>query len=85
MCVAAMCAQAVVSDDVDDVLDAGRSVVPPGSRYAEALQVGIELGRSDLDAEAALDVLADRYGHLHWVHVAQQRRADGVRPRPQRR
>ncbi len=30
MCVAAMCAQAVVSDDVEDVLEAGRSVVPPG-------------------------------------------------------
>lgn len=69
MCVAAMCAQAVVSDDVDDVLDAGRSVVPPGSRYAEALRVGIDVGRSDLDTEAALDVLGERYGHLHWVHV----------------
>jgi ADP-ribosylglycohydrolase len=69
MCVAAMCAQAVVSDDVDDVLEAGRAVVPPDSRYADALRVGIEAGRSGHDTEAALDVLAERYGHLHWVHV----------------
>ena len=69
MCVAAMCAQAVVSDDVDDVLEAGVAVVPPGSRYAEALRVGTALGRSDLDDEAAFDDLAERYGHLHWVHV----------------
>jgi ADP-ribosylglycohydrolase len=69
MAVAAMCAQAVVSDDVDEVLDAGQSVVPPRSRYAEALRAGIEIGRSDLDDEEALDELGRRYGHLHWVHV----------------
>ena len=69
MAVAAMCAQAVVSDDVDDVLEAGCGVVPPRSRYAEALRVGVELGRSALDDEAALDELGERYGHLHWVHV----------------
>ena len=40
MFVAAMCAQAVVSDDVDTVLEAGLSVVPPRSRYAEAVAFG---------------------------------------------
>jgi len=69
MCVAAMCAQAVVSDDVDDVLEAGQSVVPPQSRYAEALSAGIEAARSDRDDEQALDALGDRFAHLHWVHV----------------
>jgi len=69
MCVAAMCAQAVVSDDVEDVLEAGRSVVPPRSRYAEALRVGIALAGTDLGTEECLDELGRRYGHLHWVHV----------------
>ena len=69
MFVAAMCAQAVVSDDVDTVLEAGLSVVPPRSRYAEAVGFGAELGRSAADPEDAFDALYDRYGHLHWVHV----------------
>jgi ADP-ribosylglycohydrolase len=69
MCVAAMCAQALVGDGVEEVLEAGRSVVPPDSRYAEALRVGIEVAGSGRDTEEALDALAERYGHLHWVHV----------------
>jgi ADP-ribosylglycohydrolase len=69
MCVAAMCAQAVVGDAVEDVLEAGRSVVPPDSRYAEALRVGVEVAGSGLGTEEALDALVERYGHLHWVHV----------------
>ena len=68
MCVAALCAQAVVSDDVGDVLEAGLSVVPPRSRYAAALSFGTEVAASDLDTEQSLDELGRRYGHLHWVH-----------------
>jgi ADP-ribosylglycohydrolase len=69
MFAAAMCARAVVSDDVDDVVATGLAVVPPESRYAEAVRVGVELGRSGLDTEDALDRLYAGYGHLHWVHV----------------
>lgn len=73
MSVAAMCAQAVVAgpghDGVEAVVEAGLAVVPPGSRYAEALAFGAELGRSGEPTEAALDRLHDRYGRLHWVHV----------------
>ncbi len=69
MFVAAACAEAVVSDDVDTVLDAGLSVVPPQSRYAEAVTFGAELGRSGVDVQQGLDALHARYGHLHWVHV----------------
>ena len=35
-----MCAQAVVSDDVEVVLDAGLAVVPPESRLAAAVRHG---------------------------------------------
>jgi ADP-ribosylglycohydrolase len=66
---AAACAAAPVADDVDAVIGAGLSVVPPQSRYAEAVRVGVELGRSGRDREEALDALHGRYGHLHWVHV----------------
>ena len=71
MFVAATCSQAVVSDagEVASVLEAGLSVVPPQSRYAEAIGFGIDLGRSGLATEDALDRLHERYGHLHWVHV----------------
>jgi ADP-ribosylglycohydrolase len=69
MFVAAMCAQAVVSDDLDVVLDAGLAVVPPESRYADCIAFGAELGRSGRPVEECLDVLHDRLGHLHWVHV----------------
>jgi ADP-ribosylglycohydrolase len=69
MSAAAMCAEALVADDVDAVIDAGLAVVPPQSRYAEAISYGAELGRSGLETEAALDRLHERYGHLHWVHV----------------
>jgi ADP-ribosylglycohydrolase len=52
MCVAAMCATAVVARDIDEVVEAGLSVVPPDSRYAAAFRRGIELGRAGRDDDA---------------------------------
>jgi ADP-ribosylglycohydrolase len=69
MFVAAATAAAVVADSVDECLDAGLSVIPPASRYAAAIRRGAELGRGDLDSEAAIDVIYAEYGHLHWVHA----------------
>ena len=72
MFAAAACAQAVVSDkvdEVDDVVATGLSVLPPRSRYAEAIRFGVELARSTTDTERAFDRLYEEYGHLHWVHV----------------
>jgi len=67
MFAAAACSAAVVATDVRAVLDAGLSVVPPESRFAAAIALGAELG--GLSTEDALDVIHERYGHLHWVHV----------------
>ena len=67
--VAAACSTALVADDIDAVIDAGLSVVPAGSRYAEAIRFGRELGAGPLDAEAAVDEIVARYGGLHWVHA----------------
>jgi ADP-ribosylglycohydrolase len=69
MWVAAMSAAAVVGADLDAVLDAGRAVVPPASRLADAVAYGTQLGRSGLPSAEALDLLHERYGALHWVHV----------------
>lgn len=69
MWVAAMSAAAVVGADLDTVLDAGRAVVPPASRLADAVDYGMQLGRSGRPSAEALDLLHERYGTLHWVHV----------------
>lgn len=69
MCVAAMCAVALTAKSVDEVLDAGLSVVPPRSRYAAAVRLGRDLGRGTAADEECIDVIAAELGHLHWVHV----------------
>ncbi|WP_308283111.1 ADP-ribosylglycohydrolase family protein [Pseudonocardia nigra] len=67
--VAAASAAACVTDDVDAVLDAGLSVVPAGSRYAEAVRFARELTERCADWEQVVDGIEARYGDLHWVHV----------------
>ena len=67
--VAAMTSAAVVADDVETVLDAGESVLPPESRFAAAVREARALGAGAADWESVLDELYARHGHLHWVHV----------------
>ncbi|MEV0645969.1 ADP-ribosylglycohydrolase family protein [Phytomonospora sp. NPDC050363] len=69
MFAAAMGAAAVVASRVDEVLDAGIAVLPPESRIAGAVREARELAASEKDWERVLDVLHERHGHLHWVHV----------------
>ncbi|NED97406.1 ADP-ribosylglycohydrolase family protein [Phytoactinopolyspora alkaliphila] len=69
MFIAAACAAAMVATSVDEVIDAGLSVVPPGSRYAEAVRFARELPATYADFERAVDAIERRYGNLHWVHV----------------
>ncbi|WP_322409964.1 ADP-ribosylglycohydrolase family protein [Microbacterium invictum] len=69
----ALCASALVAETAAEVLDAGESVVPPSSRLAAAIalgrEVGTDLAGGRLTPPAALDVLHERYGSLHWVHT----------------
>lgn len=44
----------------------GLSVVPEGSRLAEALRFAREL---EGEWETRIDALYERYGHYHWVHA----------------
>ncbi|GAA4288358.1 ADP-ribosylglycohydrolase family protein [Georgenia daeguensis] len=69
MWAAALCSASLVSDDVEQVLDAAGTVVPPGSRLAGAVRRGRELGAGEGDVAAGLDALHTEYGDLHWVHV----------------
>jgi ADP-ribosylglycohydrolase len=69
MFVAAACSAAVVGSSMDDILDAGLSVIPSASRYAAAITRGRDLARGPLSSEEAIDAIYTDYGHLHWVHA----------------
>jgi ADP-ribosylglycohydrolase len=70
MYAAALVSAACVATGVDEVLDAGLSVLPAASRLAEAARFARRLvaGRPD-DFESCVDQLYAKYGELHWVHV----------------
>jgi ADP-ribosylglycohydrolase len=69
MFAAAATSAAVAASSIEECIEAGLSVVPPRSRYADAVGRGVALARSDLDHDVAVDELYAEYGHLHWVHV----------------
>ncbi len=69
MFVAAACSVAVTGATLDDVIDAGLSVIPPSSRYAQAVHFARSVGAGERDWEDVVDAVEQRYGHLHWVHV----------------
>ena len=69
MFVAAMAAAACVADDVDTVIAAGLSVVPPRSRLARSVALGLDLARRGVPHEDAVDRLYAAHEGLHWVHV----------------
>ena len=49
-------------------VDVGLSVIPAGSRLAEALRTARELAPGR-DWEETVDLLYERYGSYHWVHA----------------
>jgi ADP-ribosylglycohydrolase len=69
MFVAAMAAAACVGDDIDTVIAAGLSVVPPRSRLARAVALALDLARREVPHEDAIDQLYAAHDGLHWVHV----------------
>ncbi|MGI5224422.1 ADP-ribosylglycohydrolase family protein [Actinoallomurus sp. CA-142502] len=68
MFAAAMCATALVADSVDEVLRAGRAVLPEGSRMACAVDEAVTSARAEPDLDRLLDGLHERHAGLHWVH-----------------
>ncbi|GII81101.1 hypothetical protein Sru01_60830 [Sphaerisporangium rufum] len=69
MMVAAMCAESLVAASVDQVVAAGLSVVPAGSRLAAAVTAAVADARREPDFERVVDRLYERHGGLHWVHT----------------
>ncbi|MFD4865692.1 ADP-ribosylglycohydrolase family protein [Streptomyces sp. NPDC058412] len=55
--------------DVHTALRAGLAVVPPRSRLAEAVRLGIRAAADEPDFDLVVDRLHARYGHYHWVHA----------------
>jgi ADP-ribosylglycohydrolase len=67
--VASMAAAACVANDVTTVIAAGLSVVPPRSRLARSIGLGLDLARRAVPYEDAIDQLYAAHEGLHWVHV----------------
>ncbi|MET9664194.1 ADP-ribosylglycohydrolase family protein [Streptomyces sp. NPDC006475] len=66
---AAVATAADGAGDVHRALAAGLTVVPPASRLAHAVRLGIDTARAESDFASVVDRLHTAYGHYHWVHV----------------
>ncbi|MFD4236892.1 ADP-ribosylglycohydrolase family protein [Streptomyces sp. NPDC058542] len=67
---AALAVAAGGESDVHGCLAAGLRVVPPRSRYARAIRLGIETARKEGEFDAVVDRLHAVYADTHhWVHV----------------
>ncbi|MFE2979248.1 ADP-ribosylglycohydrolase family protein [Streptomyces sp. NPDC059258] len=67
---AALAVAAGGESDVHGCLAAGLRVVPPHSRYARAVRLGIETARAEGEFDAVVDRLHAVYADTHhWVHV----------------
>ncbi|MFJ8232019.1 ADP-ribosylglycohydrolase family protein [Streptomyces sp. NPDC094448] len=54
---------------VHRALAAGLTVVPPGSRLARAVRLGIAAARAEPSFDTVVDRLHRELGHYHWVHA----------------
>ncbi|MET8657131.1 ADP-ribosylglycohydrolase family protein [Streptomyces griseus] len=67
---AALAVAAAGESDVHGCLAAGLRVVPPHSRYARAIRLGVETARAEGEFDAVVDRLHAAYADTHhWVHV----------------
>ncbi|MEU5163684.1 ADP-ribosylglycohydrolase family protein [Streptomyces sp. NPDC020875] len=53
---------------VHQALATGLTVVPPDSRLARAVRLGIATARAEADFDTVVDRLHRELGHYHWVH-----------------
>ncbi|MFI8823073.1 ADP-ribosylglycohydrolase family protein [Streptomyces sp. NPDC053431] len=66
---ATLAAAASGGADVHQALAAGLSVVPPRSRLAAGVRLGIAAARADSDFDGVVDRLHAELGGYHWVHA----------------
>ncbi|MFE0647779.1 ADP-ribosylglycohydrolase family protein [Streptomyces sp. NPDC059534] len=70
MFVAAVLAEAAAGTaDVHRALAAGLGVIPPRSRLAEGVRLGIAAARATADFDTVVDRLHAELGGYHWVHA----------------
>ncbi|GAA2209407.1 hypothetical protein GCM10009850_048650 [Nonomuraea monospora] len=69
MFAAAMCAASLAAGSAEEVVRAGLSVVPAGSRLHEAVRLAVADAEAEDDFERVVDRLHERHGDLHWVHT----------------
>jgi ADP-ribosylglycohydrolase len=67
--VAAMSSAALTASDVEEVLDAGEAVVPPVSRFANAIMDGRDIASREKTWDEVVEAIHARYGQRHRVHV----------------
>ncbi len=68
MFVAAMASEALVDTDIGRVIDVGASVVPAGSRMADAIRLGRRLAADEAEPADAYPLLEAAFPGMHWVH-----------------
>ncbi|MFG3035454.1 ADP-ribosylglycohydrolase family protein [Streptomyces sp. NPDC048330] len=66
---AVVAAAAAGTADVHRALAAGLAVIPPRSRLAEAVRLGVTAARATPDFDAVVDRLHAELGGYHWVHA----------------
>jgi len=69
MFVAAMLSAALVTTEIDEIIEIGLSEIPENCRLAEAVRNTMTWCREDLDWERAWDRVSEKYGHYHGVHT----------------
>lgn len=70
MLVAAMIAAAFDAADIETIITAGLSVIPPRSRMAEAVRTVVDaVQQQQLDWYEGIAFVNQRYAEYHWVHV----------------
>ena len=69
MFVAAMLSAALVTTDINEIIDIGLSEIPANCRLAEAVKNTIAWCKEESDWEKVWDRINEQYGHYHVVHT----------------
>jgi len=69
MFISAMISAAFTAESIDDIIEAGLSVIPRDSRLAEAVKDTVSWGRQSNDWRDTWLRVVQKYGHYHPVHT----------------
>ncbi|MEM1581702.1 MAG: ADP-ribosylglycohydrolase family protein [Candidatus Bathyarchaeia archaeon] len=69
MFVSAMISAAFTTTNIEEIIDAGLSVIPKKSRLAEAIKDVMKWSREYADWRDSWSRIFEKYGHYHFVHT----------------